>query len=183
MKSVPPHYIALSKLIAFRSTYRKAMNRDHKHAHNLHKRIFGDFAELAATKTAMPWAFMLALIYVIAWALAGPLVHYSETWEMFMTIVPSIVTFLLVFLIQNAQYRETMAIQLKLNELIRATEGAHTTMVNLEKLTADELLIICEQYEALALDARRRLSGGQSDMDVPDISLADVPDISLNKVA
>jgi low affinity Fe/Cu permease len=90
------------------------------------------------------------------------------------TIVPTIVTFLLVFLIQNSQNRETQAVQLKLNELIRATEGAHTTMVNLEKLTKEELMVLCDQYELLAEEARGGLRRGETDQGAPDMPQADV---------
>lgn len=141
------------------------------HIPHPHKRIFGAFAEKAASWTGTPLAFLLAMSFVILCAVTGPLFRYSPVWEMVVTIVPTVVTFLLVFLIQNSQNRETRAVQLKLNELIRATEGAHTTMVNLEKLTAEELAVICDQYELLAQEARSMLKRGETDQGVPDISL------------
>jgi low affinity Fe/Cu permease len=136
-------------------------------------KIFGTFSEKAASRTGAPLAFILALSFVIICAAAGPFFHYSSAWEMTATIVPTTITFLLVFLIQNSQNRETLAVQLKLNELIRATEGAHTTMVNLEKLTQEELVVLCGQYELLAEGARRRLKKGQTDQGVHEIPIAD----------
>ena len=137
-------------------------------------KIFGTFAEKAASKTGTPMAFILAFSFVIICAITGPVFHYSATWELVATIVPTITTFLLVFLIQNSQNRETLAVQLKLNELIRATEGAHTTMVNLEKLTQEELAVLCGQYELLAEGARRRLKRGETDQGAPDMPPVDV---------
>ena len=138
-------------------------------------KVFGVFAEKAASRTGTPLAFIFALSFVIVCIVAGPLFHFSQEWEMVVTIVPTIITFLLVFLIQTSQNRETQAVQLKLNELIRATEGAHTTMVNLEKLTKEELMVLCGQYELLAEEARGSLKRGETDQGVSEIPLAETP--------
>lgn len=134
-------------------------------------RIFSSFAEKAASRAGTPLAFVVAISFVVTSLIMGPAFDYSSTWQMIMTGAPSVVTFLLVFLIQNSQNRETRAVQLKLNELIRATHGAHTAMVNLEKLTENELKIIAAEYELLAGEARKKLSRGQTDQGVPEISL------------
>jgi len=138
-----------------------------------YRKLFGAFAEKAASRTGTPMAFIFALSFIIVCIVAGPLLHYSQKWEMVVTIVPTIITFLLVFLIQNSQNRETQAVQLKLNELIRATEGAHTTMVNLEKLTKEELMVLCGQYELLAEEARSSLKRGETDQGSPDMPSVD----------
>lgn len=134
-------------------------------------RLFSCFAEKAASLTGTPYAFALAIGFVIAWAIAGPILAYSPVWKMIMGEAPAIITFLLVFLIQCSQNRETRALQLKLNELIRATAGAHTMMLNLEKLTEAELKIISGDYELLAEEARKQTSRGQTDKGVPEILL------------
>jgi len=134
-------------------------------------KFFSSFAEKASFLAGTPLAFICAISFVGIWAITGPLSGYSPGWQMAIGSLPSIITFLLVFLIQNSQNRETRALQLKLNELIRATRGAHTMMVNLEKLTEAELKIMCDEYEILAQEARRRLACGQTDQHVPEISL------------
>jgi len=135
-------------------------------------KYFSSFAERASSLAGRPLAFVLAIVFVVAWSALGPFFHYSNGWAMVIGCVPTIITFFLVFLIQNSQNRETRAVQLKLNELIRATKGAHTIMVNLEKLTESELKVMCDEYELLAKEARERLARGQSDQHVPEISLA-----------
>ena len=134
-------------------------------------RFFSSFAEKAASRAGTPLAFVGAITFVVTGLIMGPAFSYSSIWQTVMTGAPSVITFLLVFLIQNSQNRETRAVQLKLNELIRATHGAHTAMVNLEKLTENELKIIAAEYELLAGEARKKLSRGQTDQGVPEISL------------
>ncbi|MDP9128056.1 MAG: low affinity iron permease family protein [Pseudomonadota bacterium] len=131
--------------------------------------VFGAFAEKAALWAGSSVAFVLAIAFIVAWMLSGPFFHYSPHWEMLISTVPTVVTFLLVFLIQNSQTREILAVQLKLNELIRATDGAHTVMLSLEKLTEEELVVLCGQYELLAEEARKRLKRGETDKGVPEI--------------
>lgn len=135
-------------------------------------RLFTSFSEKAACLAGSPFAFVIALVFVIAFTITGPVFDYSEKWHVIINQTPAMITFLLVFLIQSSQNRETRALQLKLNELIRATEGAHTMMLNLEKLTETELKIMGGEYEILAEEARNRLSRGQTDQGVHDIVLS-----------
>lgn len=96
-------------------------------------------AQHVARGIGSPWAFMTAVAIVIVWALVAPICHFSDTWQLVINTTSSIVTFLMVFLIQNTQNRDAKAIHLKLDELIRAMEGARNRLVNLEDLTDDEL--------------------------------------------
>ncbi|MDZ4309700.1 MAG: low affinity iron permease family protein [Cypionkella sp.] len=115
-----------------------------------------------------PSTFMLACGVIVVWVITGPLFGYSDTWQLVINTGTTIVTFLMVFLIQNTQNRDTQAIQLKLDELIRATNGAHNALLDLEELDEKTLEAFRDRYEALARDARNlKLSGG-SDTDSPE---------------
>ena len=101
----------------------------------------GRFSKVATTTAnfgGRPWAFGAAAIFVIGWVLSGPLFHFSDTWQLVMNTMSSIITFLMVFLIQNAQNRDGVALQLKLDELIRATE-ARDKLLGIERLSEPEL--------------------------------------------
>lgn len=111
--------------------------------------------------------FGAAFAIVLIWAVTGPMFDYSNTWQLVINTGTTIITFLMVFLIQNTQNRDTKALQLKLDELIRATDGAHTVMLNLEKLDEEELEAIGEKYEMLATQARKRLRSGKTDTNIP----------------
>ena len=117
-------------------------------------------------------AFGVALGIVIAWGISGPLFGYSDTWQLVINTGTTIVTFLMVFLIQNTQNRDSAAIQLKLDEIIRSTNGAHNALLDLEKLSADDLETIRGLYEKLAEQARRNKQGGWRDTDTPEITPA-----------
>jgi low affinity Fe/Cu permease len=103
------------------------------------KEKFRHIAEGAAHAVGSYWAFLLALIVVIAWALTGPYFNYSDTWQLFINTGTTVITFLMVFLIQNTQNRETRIVRLKLDELLRGVEGARTGMVTLDHMSDEEL--------------------------------------------
>src|SRR4051794_35851213 len=106
---------------------------------NTTKSRFNRFARWSARVTGHPFAFLVAVVVIIIWACTGPMFHYNDTWQLVINTGTTIVTFLMVFLIQNAQNRESIALQLKMDEVIRAVKGAHNTMMNLEELEDEEL--------------------------------------------
>jgi low affinity Fe/Cu permease len=108
-----------------------------------------------AEAVGSPWAFLLAAGIIVIWAVTGPLFHYSDTWQLVINTATTIVTFVMVFLIQNTQNRDTKAIQLKLDELLRGVAGARTSLVNLESLTDQELDRLQKEFERLKNRARR----------------------------
>ena len=108
-----------------------------------------------------PWAFMLAFATIAAWGITGPLFNFSDTWQLVINTATTIVTFLMVFIIQNTQNRDTKAIQLKLDELLRGVKGARTSMVNLEALSDDELDQLQKQFARLQSKLKERL--GETD--------------------
>jgi low affinity Fe/Cu permease len=110
---------------------------------------FRKFACGTADIMGSPWIFLLALVVVGVWAASGPYFHYSDSWQLVINTGTTILTFLMVFLIQNTQNRDAKAIQLKLDELIRAVEGARTKLVRLEDMTDDELGELQEQFKRI----------------------------------
>ncbi len=115
---------------------------------------FTRLANRVAHEAGRPRTSVLAAGIVVAWALSGPLFGYSDTWQLVINTSTTIVTFLMVFLIQNTQTRDTQAMQVKLDELIRATQGAQNAMLDLEELDQDDLDRIRADYEQLAKVAR-----------------------------
>jgi low affinity Fe/Cu permease len=113
------------------------------------KEHFRKFAHAAAEAMGSAWSFTVAISIIIAWAVTGPVFHYSDTWQLVINTATTIVTFLMVFLIQNTQNRDAKAIHLKLDELIRAVKGARNSLVDLEDLSEDELKKLQEQFEGL----------------------------------
>jgi low affinity Fe/Cu permease len=113
------------------------------------RELFRHFAHRTADVVGSPWAFLLAILVVLAWAVTGPMVHYSDTWQLVINTGTTILTFLMVFLIQNTQNRDAKAIQLKLDELIRGVAGARTKLVHLEELSDDELAELQNQFKQL----------------------------------
>jgi low affinity Fe/Cu permease len=130
---------------------------------------FAAFARSVAVHSGRPAAFLLALFAVIVWAATGPLFGYSDTWQLVINTSTTIITFLMVFVIQHTQNRDTAAMQLKLDELIRATQGAHNALLDLEELEEEQLERYLRTYRALAAAARRRLKKGELDTDSPDV--------------
>jgi len=115
-----------------------------------------------------PQAFLLAVMTIIVWAITGPIFQYSDTWQLVINTGTTIVTFLMVFLIQSTQNRDAEAVQVKLDELIRAVEGAHNALLDLEELEEEELNRIHSRYRRLATIARQHLRQGEKDTDVPE---------------
>lgn len=111
--------------------------------------IFRKFAQTTAQAVGSSWAFLLSLVVIIAWAATGPLFNYSDTWQLVINTGTTIVTFLMVFLIQNTQNRDAKAIHLKLDELIKGVSGARTRLVNLQELSDDELERLQKEFERL----------------------------------
>ena len=130
---------------------------------------FSYFARRLAVLTGRPAAFLVACSAVLLWAALGPLFDYSDTWQLVINTSTTIVTFLMVFLIQNTQNRDTEAIQLKLDELIRATQGAHNALLDLEEMDDEHLERYKRSYRRLAAQARKKMREGKLDTDSPEI--------------
>ena len=113
------------------------------------KELFRLFAQKTSQLVSSSWAFILAVLIIVAWAVTGPIFHYSDTWQLVINTGTSIITFLMVFLIQNTQNRDAKAIHLKLDELLRAVEGARTGLVSLEQLSDDDLERLQKEFERL----------------------------------
>jgi low affinity Fe/Cu permease len=128
------------------------------------KDIFRKCANKIADRVGSPGAFGLGLLVVVAWAITGPLYHYSDTWQLVINTGTSVVTFLMVFLIQNTQNRDTQAMQLKLNELIRAVSTARNVLVDLENCTEEEIKEISAEFANIRtkLSARRNSAEEQA---------------------
>jgi low affinity Fe/Cu permease len=130
---------------------------------------FARFAKSTSRMTGRPIAFMSAFGIVLVWAISGPLFGFSDTWQLVINTGTTIVTFLMVFLIQHTQNRDTEALQVKLDELIRATKGAHNALLDLEELEEDDLDRIRAAYEKLAQKAREKRKAGEIDTDQPTV--------------
>jgi low affinity Fe/Cu permease len=126
-------------------------------------------AKAVSRVAARPGVFLLAVAVIVVWIVTGPIFGYSDTWQLVINTGTTIVTFLMVFLIQNTQNRDTAAIQLKLDELIRATQGAHNALLDLEELDERQLDAFRRRYEALAAKARDQKLNGTTDTDTPDV--------------
>jgi low affinity Fe/Cu permease len=114
------------------------------------KSLFTRFTEWAAHATGKPVAALLAFLTVIIWAATGPVFHYSDTWQLVINTGTTVVTFLMVFLIQSSQNRDTAALQIKLDELIRSIDKADNSLINLEQLEEADLERLRTQYTGLA---------------------------------
>ncbi|MGZ4789191.1 MAG: low affinity iron permease family protein [Terriglobales bacterium] len=110
---------------------------------------FGKVAARVAAAVGSAWTFLFAVAMVVLWATLGPHYHYSDTWQLVINTGTTIVTFLMVFLIQNTQNRDARALHLKLDELIRSMQAAHNDMINIEKLPDQELAQMAKKYEAI----------------------------------
>jgi len=131
--------------------------------------LFYRFAKWTSRATGHPVAFVLAALIIVAWLVSGPLFRFTDTWQLVINTGTTIVTFLMVFLIQNTQNRDSQALQLKLDELIRAVQGAHNALLDIEELTEHDLDRLREEYEELARQARKDLTRGLVDTGTPDV--------------
>ena len=132
---------------------------------------FSDFARRLAVWTGRPVAFLAACGAVVLWAASGPFFGFSDTWQLVINTSTTIVTFLMVFLIQNTQNRDSEAIQVKLDELIRSSAGSHNVLLDLEELEDAELDRIRVLYARLAEQARQAMRAGVRDTDTPSVAL------------
>ena len=130
---------------------------------------FTRFAKTASRTTGRPITFIIAVGVIVLWAITGPLFDFSDTWQLVINTGTTIITFLMVFLIQNTQNRDSEALQIKLDELLRTMENAHTVLLDLEELDDEELAAIRQDYLELAKKARAALRRGKSDTGVPDL--------------
>ena len=130
--------------------------------------VYTRLANSAARFCGRPGVFLLAAGIVAAWIVSGPIFGFSDTWQLVINTGTTIVTFLMVFLIQNSQNRDTAAIQIKLDELIRATRGAHNALLDLEELEDKELQEFRARYDSLARAAREAIAGGALDTESPE---------------
>jgi low affinity Fe/Cu permease len=119
------------------------------------KEIPSRFATWISAKAGSTWAFTLALLVIIIWACTGPLFHLSDTWQLVINTGTTIITFLMVFLIQRAQNKGELAVQLKLNELVAAVDAANNRLISVEDLSEDELEVLHKHYRSLALIAKK----------------------------
>ncbi len=131
---------------------------------------FTRFAKATSRVTGRPAAFILAVGVILAWLVTGPLFRFSDTWQLVINTGTTIITFVMVFLIQNTQNRDAEAVQVKLDELLRATVGAHNALLDLEELEERELDQIRAGYARLAEGARADLRRGQCDTGVPELA-------------
>jgi low affinity Fe/Cu permease len=122
--------------------------------------LFRRFARESSRLMGSPWAFVAAFCIIILWALSGPVFAFSDTWQLVINTGTTIVTFLMVFLIQNSQNHESRAIQLKLDELIRGIEGTHDTLIDLESLSEEELDHLQKRFEQLRIASENGAASG-----------------------
>jgi len=131
---------------------------------------FTRFAKFAARATGHPLAFLSAALIIVIWALLGPIFGFADTWQLVINTATTIITFLMVFLIQNTQNRDSAAMQIKLDELIRATRGAHNALLDLEELEDDQLEGLRRSYEELAAQARIQIESGEAGIGTPQVN-------------
>jgi low affinity Fe/Cu permease len=129
---------------------------------------YSKFANQIARLSGRPKTFALAAAVIVVWLITGPLFGFSDTWQLVINTGTTIITFLMVFLIQNTQNRDSEALQIKIDELIRATKGAHNALLDLEELEQDSLDEFRRRYQSLASAARAELESGRQDTDSPE---------------
>ncbi|MDQ6654025.1 MAG: low affinity iron permease family protein [Acidobacteriota bacterium] len=124
--------------------------------------ILEQFSLRATSATGTSTAFILALSVIVVWGLTGPLFHFSDTWQLVINTSTTIVTFLMVFLIQRTQNKDALAIHLKLNEIVAALEGASNRLIDVEDLTEEEIKTLHAHYQKLVAMAKKDLKLTQS---------------------
>ncbi len=129
---------------------------------------YSRFAKVSAHFCGRPRVFVVAVLVILVWLVTGPLFGFSDTWQLVINTGTTIVTFLMVFLIQNTQNRDTEAIQIKLDELIRSIQGAHNALLDLEELEDETLEDFRRRYQSLAREARAELKLGKQDTGTPE---------------
>lgn len=134
---------------------------------------FTRFAKTTARISGRPITFSMAISIIVIWAFTGPIFHYSDTWQLVINTSTTIITFLMVFLIQNTQNRDSEAIQIKLDELIRAMKGAHNALLDLEELEEEDLDHIRADYVKLAEYARMEIRKKKIDTTVLDLDIVE----------
>ena len=130
---------------------------------------FTRFAKVTARQTGRPGTFACAVLVIVVWAITGPVFHWSDTWQLIVNTGTTIITFLMVFLIQSTQNRDSEAMHVKMDELIRALQGAHNALLDLEELDDDKLDAVRERYRKLAEKARVDIEAGGLDIGCDDI--------------
>lgn len=130
---------------------------------------YSRFAKSTARLCGKPIVFSLAVGTILVWIVTGPLFGFSDTWQLVINTATTIITFLMVFLIQNTQNRDTEAIQIKLDELIRATTGAHNALLDLEELEEEQMDAFRSRYHSIAQTARKSMPEGTPDTGTPDL--------------
>ena len=137
---------------------------------------FANLAHDTSRWAGKPATFLIAVGLIVVWGVTGPFFNYSDTWQLVVNTATTIVTFLMVFLIQNTQNRDTEALQVKLDELIRVTKGAHLALLDLEELDDRQLDRVRDTYERLAAKAREDIERGKDDTGTPDLD-----DLGMNE--
>ena len=130
--------------------------------------VFTRCAKATSRATGRPWSFVLACGLIVAWLISGPFFAYSDTWQLVINTSTTIITFLMVFLIQSTQNRDAEAMQVKLDELLRVTKGAHNALLDLEELEEHQLDKFRARYAKMAEHARSELEAGRPDTDCPE---------------
>jgi low affinity Fe/Cu permease len=131
--------------------------------------MFTKFAKWMSMHLGHSYAFIFAVLLIFIWLAVGIIFHFSDGWQLLINTATTIITFLMVFLIQNTQNRDTMAVHLKLDEIIRAMQGTHNELVKVEELSDKELEKMLKRYEHLAAEVKKHLEKGQSDTDTPEV--------------
>jgi low affinity Fe/Cu permease len=132
--------------------------------------LFTRFSKATAHATGQPLTFVVAVLLIVVWGITGPLFKWSDTWQLVVNTGTTVVTFLMVFLIQSTQNRDAEAVHIKLDELLRVTAGAHNVLLDLEELEEGDLAKLRAAYCRLADEARRGRDHGRSDAGVPDMN-------------